>query len=244
MEGAIVAGVGPGLGASLARALAGEGYAVGLFSRRFESSEPVAAEIRAGGGKALTLAVNVTDRKAVFEAAEKVRREFGPVTLLAYNAGGYGRGNFLELDPETIRQSFEVATMGAVHLCQATIPDMLKAGQGAISFTGATASLRGRAGFAPLAIGKSSLRILAQSLAREFQPKGIHVVHVVVDGQIDTPRRREGKGSGAFEPGLPTPSKDIAVSPEAIAATIINVLKQPKNAWTHEIDIRPYTESF
>lgn len=238
-----MAGVGPGLGASLARALAGEGYAIGLLSRRYESSEPVAAQIRASGGRALALAVNVTDRKAVFEAVDKVRPEFGPITLLAYNAGGYGRGNFLELDPETIRQSFEVATMGAVHLCQATIPDMLKAGHGAISLTGATASLRGRAGFAPLAIGKSSLRILGQSLAREFHPKGIHVVHVVVDGQIDTPRRK-GKGSGAFQPGLLTPSENTAISPEAIAATIINVFRQPKNAWTHEIDIRPYTESF
>ncbi|MFQ5903397.1 MAG: SDR family NAD(P)-dependent oxidoreductase, partial [Candidatus Binatia bacterium] len=185
METAIVAGVGPGLGASLARAFNREGYSVGLFSRRSESSEPVADQIQANRGKALVVPVDVTDRKAVFQAVDKVRAELGAITVLAYNASGFGRGPFLDLDPETIRQSFEVGTMGVVHLAQAVIPDMLKAGHGFISLTGATASLRGRAGFAPLAIAKSSLRILGQSLAREFHPQGIHVVHVIVDGQID-----------------------------------------------------------
>lgn len=235
MEAAIVAGVGPGLGASLARALAHEGYALGLFSRRAESSEPVANEIRSGGGKARFVPVDISDRNGIFAAVEKVRSEFGPITFLAHNAGGYGRGAFLELDPEIIRQSFETATMGAVHLCQAVIPDMLKAGHGSISLTGATASLRGRAGFLPLAIGKSSLRILGQALAREFHPKGIHVIHVIVDGQIDNPRQRARS---------PDRSKDTLIPPDAIAATIVHAMNQPKNAWTQEIDIRPYGENF
>ena len=235
MEAAIVAGVGPGLGASLARAFAREGYSVGLFSRRSDSSEPVAAQIQARRGKALVVPVDVTDRKAVFQAVEKIRAELGTITVLAYNASGFGRGLFLDLDPETIRQSFEVGTMGAVHLAQAVIPDMLKAGHGFISLTGATASLRGRAGFAPLAIGKSSLRILGQSLAREFHPKGIHVIHVIVDGQIDTPKRRAREPDRAAETVIP---------PDAIADAIIHAFKQPKNGWTHEIDIRPYGESF
>jgi NADP-dependent 3-hydroxy acid dehydrogenase YdfG len=235
METAIVAGVGPGLGAALARAFSREGYAVGLLSRRLESSEPVAEEIRSRGGKALTLAVDVTQRTAVFEAAEKCRAELGPITALAYNASGFGRGNFLELDPGTIRQSFEVGVMGAVHLAQAVIPDMLKSGHGFISLTGATASLRGRAGFAPLAIAKSSLRMLGQSLAREFHPRGIHVVHVIVDGQIDTPKIRARDPNRAAETMIP---------PDAIADAVIYALKQPKNAWTHEIDIRPSTETF
>ena len=125
--------------------------------------------------------------------------------------------------------------MGAVHLAQAVIPNMLKSGHGFISLTGATAALRGRAGFAPLAIAKSSLRILGQSLAREFHPKGIHVVHVIVDGQIDTPRLRARAPDRAAETLIP---------PDAIAEAVIHALKQPKNAWTHEIDIRPFTESF
>lgn len=235
METAIVAGVGPGLGASLARAFARQGYAVGLFSRRAESSEPVAAQIRANGGNALVVPVDVTDRKAVIQAVDKIRAEIGAITVLAYNASGFGRGNFLDLDPEVIRQSFEVGTMGAVHLAQAVIPDMLKAGHGFISLTGATASLRGRAGFAPLAIAKSSLRILGQALAREFHPKGIHIVHIIVDGQIETPRLR------ARTPDRPA---DTTIPPDAIADAIIHAFRQPKNAWTHEIDIRPYVENF
>jgi NAD(P)-dependent dehydrogenase (short-subunit alcohol dehydrogenase family) len=219
----------------LARALAREGYGVGLLSRRAESSEPVAAKIRAGGGKALVVPVDVTDRNAALQAVGRVRSELGNIAVLAYNASGYGRGPFLELEPEVILRSFEVGAMGAVHLAQAVIPDMLKAGHGAISFTGATASLRGRAGFAPLAIAKSSLRVLGQSLAREFHPRGIHVVHVVVDGQIDTPRLRTRD---------PDRADDTIIPPDAVAAAIIHAFRQPRNAWTHEIDIRPYGERF
>lgn len=235
MEAAIVAGVGPGLGASLARAFGREGFALCLLSRRLESSETVAHEIRTSGRKVLVMAVDATDRHALFQAVEKARAELGPVTVLAYNASGFGRGPFLELDPETIRQSFEVGVMGAVHLAQAAIPGMLKAGHGFISLTGATASLRGRARFAPLAIAKSSLRVLGQSLAREFHPKGIHVVHVIVDGQIDTPKLR------AREPDRPAAT---AIPPDAIADAVIHALRQPKNGWTHELDIRPYGETF
>jgi NADP-dependent 3-hydroxy acid dehydrogenase YdfG len=235
MEAAIVAGVGPGLGRSLSVALAREGYAVGLFARKSESSEPVAREIAAAGGKALAVEVDVTDRRAAFEAVDKVRAAFGPITVLSYNASGYGRGNFLDLDANVIRQSFEVGVMGAVHLAQAVIPDMLKSGRGAISLTGATASLRGRAGFAPLAIAKASLRVFGQSLAREFHPKGIHVVHVIVDGQIDTPK---------LQARDPNRAKDTVIPPDAIAETILHVFKQPNNAWTQELDIRPYVESF
>lgn len=235
MEAAIVAGVGPGLGASLARAFAREGFSVGLLSRSAGSSEPVARQIQAMNGKALAVPVDVTDRPAAREAVAKIRRDLGNITALAYNASGFGRGAFLDLDPEVIRQSFEVGVMGAVHLAQAVIPDMIKAGQGFISLTGATASLRGRAGFAPLAIAKSSLRMLGQALAREFHPLGIHVIHIVVDGQIDTPRLR------AREPGRPA---DTTIPPDAIADAIIHAYKQPKNAWTHEIDIRPYVEKF
>jgi len=235
MEAAIVAGVGPGLGAALAHAFSKEGYSTALFSRRAESSQAVATRIQADGRKALVVPVDVTDRKTVFQAVDRVRAEFGLIGVLAYNASGFGRGRFLDLDPEMIRQSFEVGTMGAVHLAQAVIPDMLKLDHGFISLTGATASLRGRAGFAPLAIAKSSLRILGQSLAREFHPRGIHVVHIIVDGQIDTPRLRARDPDRAVETVIP---------PYAIADAVIHAFKQPKNAWTHEIDIRPYVETF
>jgi NAD(P)-dependent dehydrogenase (short-subunit alcohol dehydrogenase family) len=235
METAIVAGVGPGLGASLARALAKENYAVALFSRRLESSEPVADQIKTLGGRTQVIPVDVTDKESVGKALQQVHAELGPVTVLAYNASGFGRGNFLDLNPDVIRGSFEVGVMGAVHLAQGVIPDMIQAGHGAISLTGATASLRGRAGFAPLAIAKAGLRMLGQSLAREFHPKGIHIVHVIVDGQIDTPRMRARELDRRSETLIP---------PDAIAHAILQAFKQPRNAWTHELDIRPCSESF
>ena len=235
METAIIAGVGPGTGAALARAFAKEGYAVGLLSRRADSSRPVAEEICARGGKALVVPTDVTQRPSAQSAVEQIRSNFGPVTVLAHNASGYGRASFLEMDPEQIRQSFDANVMGAVYLAQAAIPDMLKAGHGFISLTGATAALRGRAGFAPLAIGKSGLRMLGQALAREFHPKGIHVVHVIVDGQIDNPRLRSREPKRAVETVIP---------PSAIADAIISCLRQPRTAWSQELDIRPAVESF
>jgi len=235
METAVIAGVGPGLGASLARAFAGQGYAVALISRHAESSNTVANQIVSSGGKALQIHADLTAPSAINIAVEKTRSALGPITALAYNASGYGRGPFLELTPQTFHDSFQAGVMGAVLLAQAIIPDMLGAGHGFISFTGATAALRGRGGFAPLAITKASLRMLAQSLAREFQPRGIHVVHVIVDGQIDTPRIR------AREPAR---ASDTLIPPDAIADVIIYTLRQPRAAWTHEIDIRPHGEIF
>jgi NAD(P)-dependent dehydrogenase (short-subunit alcohol dehydrogenase family) len=235
MEAAIIAGVGPGTGAALARAFAKEGYAVGLLSRHRESSDPVAEEIRNAGGKALAVEADVTDRRSVQAAVAQIRQGLGPITAMAHNASGYGRGDFLQLEPEQIRQSFEANVMGAVHLAQAVIPDMLKVGHGFISLTGATAALRGKAGFAPLAIGKSGLRMLGQSLAREFHPKGIHVVHVIVDGQIDTPRLRSRE---------PNRSNETVIPPSAIAEAVISCLRQPRTGWSHEIDLRPSLETF
>ena len=235
METALIAGVGPGLGASLARAFSGQGYAVALISRHAESSEPVISRISSLGGKAVALRVDLADPSAAKAAVVKAHSALGPITAMAYNASGYGRGPFLQLEPQTFLDSFQVGVMGAVFLAQAIIPDMLGAGRGFISFTGATAALRGRSGYAPLAIAKASLRMLAQSLAREFQPKGIHVVHVIVDGQIDTPRIRAR---------APERASDTLISPDAIADAIIYTLKQPRAAWTHEMDIRPHSESF
>jgi NAD(P)-dependent dehydrogenase (short-subunit alcohol dehydrogenase family) len=232
---ALIAGVGPGTGAALARAFACEGHVVALLSRHADSSKPAAEQIHAQGGTAVVITTDVTNRESVNETVAKVHADWGPITVLAYNASGYGRGSFLELDPSQISRAFDVGVMGAVHLAQAVIPDMLKAGHGFISLTGATAALRGRAEFAPLAIAKSSLRMLGQSLAREFHPKGIHVLHVIVDGQIDTPRLRARDPDRAIE---------TMIEPDAIAAAVLNAFRQPRNAWTHEIDIRPAVEAF
>lgn len=235
MEVAIIGGVGPGTGGALARAFAKQGYAVGLLSRRVESSAPITDEIRARGGKVLSVPCDVTHRQSVQTAVGEIRNKLGAITALAHNASGYGRGRFLEMDPEQIRASFDANVMGAVYLAQAVIPDMLSAGHGFISLTGATAALRGRAGFAPLSIGKAGLRMLGQALAREFHPQGIHIVHIIVDGQIDTPRLRSRE---------PDRARETVIPPDAIAATVIQCLKQPLTAWSQEIDIRPAVESF
>src|SRR5947208_2119635 len=133
METAVIAGVGPGLGSSLARAFAREGYTVALISRRSQSSEPVAEQIRSAGGKAIIIPADVTQRQAVLKSVERASAELGPITALAYNASGYGRGAFLEIEQEQIRQSFDVGVMGAVHVSQASIPPLLKSGHGAMS---------------------------------------------------------------------------------------------------------------
>ncbi len=206
-----------------------------LAARTRDEVEAAAGEIRGAGGKALAVQADVTDRRSVQAALAQIRQSLGPVTALAHNASGYGRGEFLQMDPDQIRQSFDANVMGAVHLAQAIIPDMLKAGHGFISLTGATAALRGKAGFAPLAIGKAGLRMLGQSLAREFHPKGIHVVHVIVDGQIDTPRLR------SRDPARPS---ETVIPPSAIAGAVISCLRQPRTAWSHEIDLRPFVETF
>jgi NAD(P)-dependent dehydrogenase (short-subunit alcohol dehydrogenase family) len=235
MDAAIIAGVGPGLGSSLARAFARQGLGIALMSRRAESSEPVAQELRASGVPVLVVPTDVTDLQAVRTVVETIKSKLGRVAVLAYNASGYGNGPFLELDPVLFQRSFEVGVLGGVHLAQAVIPDMLTAGRGFISFTGATAALRGRAGFAPLSIAKAGLRMLAQSLAREFHPRGIHVIHVIVDGQIDTPKLRARD---------PQRSAETTISPDTIASCILAAFVQPPDGWSHEIDIRPNVEPF
>jgi NAD(P)-dependent dehydrogenase (short-subunit alcohol dehydrogenase family) len=145
----------PGTGAALARAFAKEGYGVGLLSRHSEPRESVAEEIHATGGTALVVQADVTDCPSIQAAAARIRQSLRSIRAIAHNASGYGRGEFLQMDPDQILQSFEANVMGAVHLTQTVIPDMLKVGHGFISLTGATAALRGRAGFAPLAIGKA-----------------------------------------------------------------------------------------
>ena len=235
METAVIAGVGPGLGASLARAFASKGFALALISRNPGSSEPVAAEIRSMGAPAIVVPADVGDPQGIAAGVASIRAQLGPATVLAYNASGYGRGPFLNIDATIFRDSFRVGVMGAVHLAQALIPGMLEAGHGFMSFTGATAALRGRAGFAPLAITKAGLRMLAQSLAGEFHPQGIHIVHVIVDGQIDTPKLRARE---------PQREPKTLIPPDAIASAIIHTFTQPPNAWSHEIDIRPNVEPF
>lgn len=232
---AAVLGVGPGLGASIARRFAREGFAVALMARREESVAGVRGEIESGGGTALSVAADATDPGSVAAAFERVRGELGDPEVFVYNAGAFQMGGVLEISPEKFDECFRANCAGAFYASREVLPAMVEAGRGTVLFTGATAALRGSARFSALAVGKFGLRALAQSMAREFGPQGIHVAHVVIDGQIDTPRVREMS---------PDREEDTMLSPEAIAETYWRLHAQHKTAWTLEMDLRPSVERF
>ncbi len=232
---AVVLGVGPGLGAALARRFARGGYALGMMARNAEKLATVEAEIERAGGTATSVSVDATDAASVTAGFEQVKERLGAPEVLIYNAAGFQMGGILDLTPAAFEEGFRINCMGGFLAAQKAIPPMVKKGKGTILFTGATASLRGSARFAAFAVGKFGLRALAQSMAREFGPQGIHVAHVVIDGQINTPR---------FQASTPTKPVESALSPDAIAETYWQLHVQDRTAWTFEIDLRPGSESF
>jgi NAD(P)-dependent dehydrogenase (short-subunit alcohol dehydrogenase family) len=232
---AAVFGVGPGLGAAVARRFAREQYAVALLARGEEGLREVHAEIVAEGGRAAVFPADASDARSVSAALSRVRAELGAPEVLVYNAGAYVMGGILELDPAAFESAWRVNCLGALFCAREVLPAMLERGRGTLLLTGATASLRGSARFAGLAVGKFGLRALGQSLAREFGPRGIHVAHVIIDGQIDTPRVR------SMVPGR---DASTLLSPEAIAETYWQLHQQHPSAWTQELDLRPAPEKF
>ncbi|WP_437540733.1 SDR family NAD(P)-dependent oxidoreductase [Sorangium sp. So ce367] len=234
-KAAVVVGVGPGLGAAVSRRFAREGFSVGLMARTAAACEAVQREIEGAGGRALSVPGDATDAASVAAAFARVEASLGPVEVLIYNAGAFRVAGALELTPRELEDDWKISCLGGFVSAQAALPGMLERGRGTILFTGATASLRGGARFASLAVGKFGLRAVAQSLARELGPRGIHVAHVVIDGLIDTPRVR------AMVPGR---KADTLLSPEALAETYFQLHAQAPSAWTHEIDVRPSVEKF
>jgi NAD(P)-dependent dehydrogenase (short-subunit alcohol dehydrogenase family) len=232
---AAILGVGPGLGAAVARRFAGEGFGVALMARREESVAGVREEIEGGGGTTLPVSADATDPHSVVAAFARVRDELGDPEVLVYNAGAFSVGGILELSPEQFDEGLKAGCAGAFYAAQQVLPAMVEAGRGTILLTGASAALRGKARFSALAVGKFGLRALAQSVAREFGPQGIHVSHVIVDGQINTPRIREM---------FPDREDHTLLSPDAIAETYWQLHAQNPTAWTLELDLRPAVESF
>ncbi len=229
-EIAVVVGAGQGLGAGLARRFAEAGMAVALARRDADKIAGLAKEI---GGRAY--ACDAADRSAVAALFEAVMGDLGRPHLVVFNAGAYRPGRIVEIDPDDFERCWRVGCLGGLHVAQAAAKLMLPAGHGTIVFTGATASLRGGAGFANLAVPKFGLRALAQSLARELGPEGLHVAHVLIDGQITGERpghRPEERG------------QDATLSPSAIAEAYIQLHLQPRSAWTQELDLRPWVERF
>jgi NAD(P)-dependent dehydrogenase (short-subunit alcohol dehydrogenase family) len=239
-EVAIVVGVGPGLGAALGRRFAHAGMAVGLAARDRGKLAPLASELESLGGRGRAYACDASDEGQVARLLGQVSAELGEPSLVVYNAGAFLRRGILETTTEEFERCWRIGCLGGFHVGRAAARLMLARGtadgaRGTILFTGATASLRGSAGFHNLAVGKFGLRALAQSMARELQPQGVHVAHVIIDGQIAGERagyRREERGL------------DALLEPDAIAEAYYQLHRQHRSAWTHELDLRPWVEKF
>ena len=225
---ALIVGAGEGLSASLARLFACEGIKVALAARRIEKLGALCTET---GARAF--ACNATEAEEVERLFGMVEREIGTPDIVVYNASGRARGAFTDLVPADVAQAIAVSAFGGFLVAQQAALRMLPNKHGAILFTGASASVKGYAQSAPFAMGKFALRGLAQSLARELSPQGIHVAHVVIDGGIRSARRV-----------VPADQPDSLLDPDAIAASYLQLLAQPRNAWSWEIELRPWVEKF
>jgi NAD(P)-dependent dehydrogenase (short-subunit alcohol dehydrogenase family) len=224
-KNALIVGAGAGISAAFARALAKAGYEVGLASR-----DPGRLREFASAIGARAFACDASDAGQVRDLFAKTDEAMGPPDIVLFNASRRYRGPFLELDGDEVRR----ALLGGAHagflVAQEAAHRMVPRGSGAIFFTGASASVKGYAGSAPFAMQKFALRGLAQSLARELSPQGIHVAHFVIDGRV--------RPVTGVDPG------DTMLDPDAIAATYLAVLNQPRSAWTWEIELRPFGETF
>ncbi len=232
---AVISGVGPGLGASLVKRFASEGYQVGLLARSSGYIQTLATELQVSGTKALALPTDITDSQIVEASFNTIREELGAVDVLINHAGNAAWGEFAELTAEAFHRSWQVCALGSFLCAQQVVPDMVERGSGAILFTGATSAIRGRAGAIAFSSAKFAVRGLAWALAREVGPKGIHVAHIIIDGIIDTPSVRERYQLSKDEPLL---------LPDDIAEAYWSLIQQPKSAWTFELDLRPHDEEF
>jgi len=229
---AIVAGVGPGLGAALVRKLAQESCRVGMFARSPDFIGKLASEL---GSPALAVPTDISDSKQVAAGFRKVRERLSAVEILiAHASDSLGEG-LVKTTPDEFERSWRVAALGAFLCAREAVTDMLKRRSGAIIFTGATSSVRGRAGAVAFSSAKFAVRGLTQSLAVELWPKGIHVAHVTIDGVINTRRVRK-----TYQPS----AKDPLLQPDAIADAYWHLIQQDRSAWSLEIDLRPNKEAF
>jgi NAD(P)-dependent dehydrogenase (short-subunit alcohol dehydrogenase family) len=230
-----IVGVGPGNGAAMARAMSAEGHAVALLARDRDYLAKLAEDIDGAGGRALAQPCDAADEASVTSAFAAVKEALGPVDVLLYNAGSGHFGGVEDVSAKDMEQTWRVNCLGLFLCARQVLPDMKQRGAGTIVVSGATASLRGGARFAAFAAAKAAQRSLAQSMARQLGPQGIHVAHVVIDGVIDLPRTR-----GAF----PNQPDTFFLSPAHIAEAVVFLVKQPRSAWTFELDVRPFAEKW
>lgn len=224
---ALITGVGPGVGSSLVRRFAEGGYRVAMIARDTARLAELEAEVPG----AFAMPCDVTDVTALKQVVEQI----GAPQVVVHNAVGGSFASFLDTDPQTLRRNFEVNTMALLNLAQMVSPAMIEAGAGAIVVTGNTSALRGSPNFAGFAPTKAAQRILAESLARDLGPKGVHVAYLVIDAVIDVPWAREMYSNAP---------DDFFIQPKSIAAEVFHLAHQPKDAWTFISEVRPYREKW
>jgi len=225
---ALIVGAGSGISASVARGLAGAGLKVGLAARNIDKLAPLAGEIGAE-----RFVVDAVDPAAVARLFEEADSRLGSPEVVLYNASARAPGPIAEIDPEAARKAIEISAYGGFLVVQQAAKRMLPKKHGAILLTGASASVKGFRHSAIFAMGKFALRGLAQAVARELHPQGIHVAHFNIDGGVRSARRPD-----------PADRPDSTLDPDAIAQTYIEVLRQPRSAWSQEIELRPWVETF
>jgi len=227
----VISGVGPGTGTALVRRFASGGYRVAMLARTSNRLAELAAQVP--GARAY--ACDVADQAAVDLAMAAVERELGAPSVLIHNAVGGGWGTFLEIDPAMLNRNFQINTMGLLYLARRVAPAMVEAGKGAIIVTGNTSAQRGRANFAAFAPTKAAQRILAEAMARDLGPKGVHVGYIVIDAVIDVPWTRER---------FKDKPDDFFIAPVAIADEAWHLANQPRSAWSFNVEIRPFAEAW
>jgi NADP-dependent 3-hydroxy acid dehydrogenase YdfG len=225
---ALIVGAGAGISASVARVFAKAGMKVALAARSADKLGQLAKEIGA-----TTHACDATERSQVEKLFAALDAAAGAPDVVVYNASYRARGPLIDLDPAEVEKTLRGAAFAGFLVAQVAVRHMLPRGYGAVLFTGASASVKGYAQSAPFAMGKFALRGLAQSMARELAPQGIHVAHFVIDGAVRSARRI-----------VPADAPDSLLDPDAIAQTYLHVLQQPRSAWTQEVELRPWVEKF
>jgi NAD(P)-dependent dehydrogenase (short-subunit alcohol dehydrogenase family) len=225
---ALVVGAGSGISAAFARAVASAGLKVGLAARDVEKLASLADETGAH-----TFAVDASEPEAVARLFAAADERLGEPDVVLFNASARAHGPIADLDPEAVRKAIEISAFGGFLTVREAARRMIPKGRGAILLTGASASVKGYPHSAAFAMGKFALRGLAQSTARELGPKGIHVAHFIIDGGVRSARRPD-----------PTDKPDSTLDPDAIAQTYVEILRQPRSAWSLEVELRPWVETF
>ena len=238
-KAALIVGAGDATGGAIARRFAREGFVACVTRRTADKLKPLVQSIKDSGGQAHGFGSDARDEAAVNELVATIEREIAPIEVAVFNIGANVRFNVIDTTERVYRKVWEMGALAGFLVGREAARAMLPRGRGTIIFTGATASLRGSAGFAAFAGAKHALRALAQSMARELGPQGIHVAHTVIDGAIDTPFIAEN-----FPQRYALKDKDGILNPEHIAEAYWQLHCQPRSAWTHEMDLRPWMETW